>query len=534
MTGFDAPSVSTIYLDRPMRNHTLMQTIARANRVFPEKDNGLIVDYVGVFRNLEKALAIYGAANAEAGVDSPIQDIDALVGRLEAAIDTVVGLCAAARRRPDRAARRERASSTSRCATPPSRRCSSTRRPAPTFLAAARQVRKLFKALLPDPAPAAQQRTVAAIRVLAERIADVSRPPAADLDGDRRRRRRAARPLGRRRGVRHPGRRRGQRTRPAHRPVPDRLRRARRHVRRPQARRDRPARRAARSSAPSQRGSPEPDPLRPGRADRGADRRVQRRQPQHRRVPAPAHRALEDAHRGGAAGRQPKDLTEEELAIFDLLTKPEPVLTDDERELVKASAKRLLAHLHDKLVLDWRRKAATTADVRATIRDVLDAELPADPYPPEVFDAKVQAVFDHVAHRLRRRRHQRLRRRRRVEPATTAVLESRSCHEPRPRVASPTRSSSGSARRRVRRARRRQARTCPAEPALRTIEELIDNDEDYAVEFKSTARWDLREDKPNKAMEDAVVKTVAGFLNTDGGTLLIGVDNSGHCSRARP
>jgi type I restriction enzyme R subunit len=47
------------------------------------------------------------------------------------------------------------------------------------------------------------------------------------------------------------------------------------------------------------------------------------------------------------------------------------------------------------------------------------------------------------------------------------------------------------------------------------------------VEFKSTARWDLREGKPNKAMEDAVVKTVAGLLNTDGGTLLIGVDNSG-------
>ncbi len=49
MTGFDSPSVSTIYLDRPMRNHTLMQTIARANRVFPEKENGLIVDYIGVF-----------------------------------------------------------------------------------------------------------------------------------------------------------------------------------------------------------------------------------------------------------------------------------------------------------------------------------------------------------------------------------------------------------------------------------------------------------------------------------------------------
>ena len=71
MTGFDAPSVSTIYLDKPMRNHTLMQTIARANRVWEQKVSGLIVDYIGVFRDLEKALAIYGGANA--GGENPVQ-----------------------------------------------------------------------------------------------------------------------------------------------------------------------------------------------------------------------------------------------------------------------------------------------------------------------------------------------------------------------------------------------------------------------------------------------------------------------------
>ena len=75
MTGFDVPSCSTIYLDRPMRNHTLMQTIARANRVFPEKENGLIVDYVGVFRHLEAALAVYAAARdgEQASGDHPRQ-----------------------------------------------------------------------------------------------------------------------------------------------------------------------------------------------------------------------------------------------------------------------------------------------------------------------------------------------------------------------------------------------------------------------------------------------------------------------------
>jgi len=70
MTGFDAPSCSTMYLDKPLRNHTLMQTIARANRVFPGKHSGVIVDYANVFASLEKALAIYGTgkeANCRSG-----------------------------------------------------------------------------------------------------------------------------------------------------------------------------------------------------------------------------------------------------------------------------------------------------------------------------------------------------------------------------------------------------------------------------------------------------------------------------------
>jgi len=73
MTGFDVPSCSTIYLDKPMKNHTLMQTIARANRVFPDKANGLIVDYAGIFRNLEKAMSIW-APPTGGKVDLPIKE----------------------------------------------------------------------------------------------------------------------------------------------------------------------------------------------------------------------------------------------------------------------------------------------------------------------------------------------------------------------------------------------------------------------------------------------------------------------------
>jgi len=88
MTGFDVPSCSTIYLDKPMRNHTLMQTIARANRVFGEKVNGLIVDYIGIFRDLQKALAIYGSGiGGEAGQgELPVEVKAALVNELREAI----------------------------------------------------------------------------------------------------------------------------------------------------------------------------------------------------------------------------------------------------------------------------------------------------------------------------------------------------------------------------------------------------------------------------------------------------------------
>src|SRR3972149_73872 len=59
LTGFDAPSLHTMYADKPMRGHGLMQAIARVNRVFREKPGGLVVDYLGLARELKQALANY-------------------------------------------------------------------------------------------------------------------------------------------------------------------------------------------------------------------------------------------------------------------------------------------------------------------------------------------------------------------------------------------------------------------------------------------------------------------------------------------
>ncbi len=95
MTGFDVPTCGVVYLDKPMRNHTLMQTIARANRVYEGKENGLIVDYIGVFRNLQKALEIYGPA-AGGGIregDRPVQPKSVQLAELQAKISEAAELC---------------------------------------------------------------------------------------------------------------------------------------------------------------------------------------------------------------------------------------------------------------------------------------------------------------------------------------------------------------------------------------------------------------------------------------------------------
>ena len=59
LTGFDAPSLHTMYVDKPMQSAGLMQTIARVNRRFKDKPGGLIVDYIGLFQSLQDALAVY-------------------------------------------------------------------------------------------------------------------------------------------------------------------------------------------------------------------------------------------------------------------------------------------------------------------------------------------------------------------------------------------------------------------------------------------------------------------------------------------
>jgi len=94
ITGFDAKCVSTVYLDKPIKGHTLMQTIARANRVYDdEKENGLIVDYGNVYEQLEKAYSIYGEGSkgtgSKKGSGKPVEQLIELEDELAKAIKEV-------------------------------------------------------------------------------------------------------------------------------------------------------------------------------------------------------------------------------------------------------------------------------------------------------------------------------------------------------------------------------------------------------------------------------------------------------------
>ncbi len=94
LTGFDVESLSTLYLDKPMKGHTLMQAIARANRVYPGKPCGIIVDYVNVFKYMQKALSEYAAGDD--GGEYPAKDIDKLIDLIDQTIgeadDFLMGL----------------------------------------------------------------------------------------------------------------------------------------------------------------------------------------------------------------------------------------------------------------------------------------------------------------------------------------------------------------------------------------------------------------------------------------------------------
>jgi type I restriction enzyme, R subunit len=388
LTGFDAPSCSTIYLDKPMRNHTLMQTIARANRVFPGKHSGMIVDYANVFASLERALAIYAQGR---GGNLPVRDKKALVAELRQAVADATAYCKAhgidlASIEGTSAEKFERAQAVEDGAN----RLLAPEAVKRDFLSRARLVDALYGAVKPDPVAVEFATRCGSIRALADYIRNRSDPPDIShiLQGIQELLDKSigAEPFTIKGGGRTYGAidlskidfealaKRFEKQKP----TSSDLERLKAAVR---AQLERMVR------------------FNPTRADY-----------------LEKFRELIDAYNNGSRnieeifrdllaltgvlteeqGRHVREhLSEEELTIFDILTRPGPTLTTEERDEVKKVAQQLLERLNALLVLGWRQKAQARAGVRLAIEDGLDEGLPRA-YTKETYQTKCNALFEHV------------------------------------------------------------------------------------------------------------------------------------------
>lgn len=385
MTGFDVPNCSTIYLDKPMQNHTLMQTIARANRVYPGKVCGKIVDYVGVFRNLERALAIYGAGAAG---DKPVRDKAALVRALQQVLSDAGNLCRrqgvdlTAIQDAEGFARIELLDDAVEALVAPEAIKLQ-------YLALAHKVQRQYQAVLPDPAVGELATQVEPVQIIAAKIRALASP--ADIA-------------------------------PVMQSMEDIL--------------DDSIATAGYSIAAENK--PYSTDLSQLDVDKlsatFATPRIQTINERFRwnvqqkllklvqlnptrRDFAKRFQALIDDYNAGrltneeflrqlvrfAQGLSEEEqrgvserLDEEELAVFDLLTQPPISLSAAEREKIKATARDLLATLKsEKLTLDWRKRQQARAEVHVTIDHFLDAGLPPA-YTQELFEEKTADVFEHV------------------------------------------------------------------------------------------------------------------------------------------
>jgi type I restriction enzyme R subunit len=384
-TGFDVPSLSTVYLDKPLRNHTLMQTITRANRVFPEKNNGLIVAYVEVFRNLQKALAIYAVGSKPGEV--PVEEKVMLVDAARAAVADLRAFCAERDVDLD-ALGRLRGFELVGAGKRTVEMLMVDDEEKTAFLSRAALVDRLYKAILPDTRANEFSRVRAVSKFLADGIAAYTERP--DVSGV----------LGRVEQLLDESVAAQEYLIP-----------------------DSEAEDLFDLAAVDWKGLEEA--FKQGRPRTAAQRlrsllsarltALVRLNPVRVDLVERFEKLVADYNRGSIntetffqellqfrntlseeeARSLSEGLTEEQLAIFDLLTRPAPELSVAEKALVKSIAEELLASLkRSKIVLDWRKEQNTRAAVRVAVEETLD-RLP-EKYTRQIYAQKCDVVYQHV------------------------------------------------------------------------------------------------------------------------------------------
>jgi type I restriction enzyme R subunit len=383
LTGFDAPACSTIYLDKPMKDHTLMQTIARANRVFGEKFNGLIVDYFGVFKNLQKALAIYAPGR---GTDEvmPVQQKAELVKLLKMVLDETKAFCDLKGIDVDEVLKARNLqkvkllddSIDAILVNDESKQ---------KFLNLAGNINRLFRAIKPDPAINELLPLCTLYLILSLKIRSLT--PTADISQimesieellDR--------SISTEGYVIKP-------------PVILDLSQLNLDVLQEKINRNRARTETEKLRALVERKIQDLLALNRTRIDFSV--KLQQMIDEYN---SSSHNTEEFFKRLVAFAKDlqeeekraiKENLTEEELTIFDLLTKPPMKLSKREEGEVKKVAKELLETLkQEKLVLDWRKKQQTRAAVRLCIEDVLDHLPPT--YSKDIYQGKCEIIYQHI------------------------------------------------------------------------------------------------------------------------------------------
>ena len=390
ITGFDAKPCSTIYLDKPMRNHSLMQTIARANRVFRDKQNGMIVDYIGIFTNLRKALSIYGSFS-DGGTregDMPVKVKDALVDELRKAIDDAdrfsrergIFLSVITESRGVDRGMLIRDAANAMMMDDKAKR---------QFLSLVSSVNLLFRAIKPDPREEVFKSTRKALEIISRRIrsltevVDVSQ--VMDDINDLLDRSVAAEPY-------------VMPEDPVEHLTTD-LSKIDFEALKKQFAKGRKWTYVQRLRSITQQRLRELVRLNKSRVS--YMKRLQQMIDDYNEGRMDVDqffnelvKLAEELDEEEQRHVQEK-MTEEELAAFDLLTKPPDRLGKKDRELVKKVARYLLRTLKEKkLVLDWKKTQQTRASVRVAIEEELD-KLP-EVYNQELYQEKCNVIYQHV------------------------------------------------------------------------------------------------------------------------------------------
>ena len=392
MTGFDVPSCSTIYLDKPQRNHTLMQTIARANRVFGDKVNGLIVDYIGIFRNLERALAIYAEGTDPEG-RNPIRAKSELVEALRETIAEIKAFCANLNVDLDRidAADTETFERIGRIddAVDELLINDEIKR---DYLQRTKHIYNLYKAILPDPAANNFNGICSLINIITQKIKNLT-PPADTSDVmeaiedllDR-----SIVPTGYiiEAAADYETHSIIDLSRIDFDQLRERFRTGRKQI-----------------EAEKLRGSINrslSEMIRLNKTRMDYQERFEQMIAAYNEAAIDVDVLFEQLMElAGELNEEEQravteQLSEEELAVFDLLTRPAPELTETEKEEVKVIARKLLITLQqERLVLDWRSRQQSRAAVKIAVQKILDEMLP-ECYTKAIYDQKCEVVYQHI------------------------------------------------------------------------------------------------------------------------------------------